>query len=156
MMTDWHVVAWTALICGFAEHGCGTDALIVFQRMRECGVMPNELTFTGLLSACARVGLVEEGWRYFRMIEEYGLSSTIQHYGCMVDLFGKAGLLGEAYEVIKMMPSEPNVFLWRSFLVYCKWHKQFEMAERVIDQIMTTVRPENDGGVHSLFRICIS
>lgn len=112
--------------------------------------MPNELTFTGLLSACARVGLVEEGRRYFRMIEEYGLRPTIQHYGCMVDLFGKAGLLDEAYEVIKMMPSEPHVFIWRSFLVYCKWHKQFEMAERIINQIITTVRPENDGGVYSL------
>lgn len=150
MMTYRNVVAWTALICGFAQHGCGADVFLIFQRMRECDVKPNELTFTGLLSACAQAGLVEEGRGYFRMIEEYGLRPRMQHYGCMVDLFGKAGLLGEAYEIIRAMPSEPNVVIWGSFLASCKLHKQFEMAERVIDRVMRTVRPENDGGVYTL------
>ncbi|KAL3523192.1 hypothetical protein ACH5RR_016026 [Cinchona calisaya] len=150
MMTDRNVVVWTALICGFAQHGCVEDVRLIFQRMTECGVRPNELTFTGLLSACAQAGFVEEGRGYFRMIQEYGLRPRIQHYGCMVDLFGKAGLLGEAYEIISSMPFEPNVVIWGSFLASCKVHKQFEMAERIFNQVMRTVRPENDGGVYTL------
>ncbi|KAF3638699.1 putative DDB1- and CUL4-associated factor 4-like isoform X1 [Capsicum annuum] len=118
--------------------------------MRQGGVVPNEFTFTGVLSACVQVGLVDEGRGYFKMIEECGLRPTIQHYGCMVDLFGKAGLLGEAYEVINTMPRQPNVDLCGSFLSSCKLHKQFEMAKRVIEKVMNMVWPENDGGVYTL------
>ncbi|KAL7241605.1 hypothetical protein ACSBR1_014243 [Camellia fascicularis] len=96
MMQDRNVKSWTVLICGSAQHDYGKEALFMFEMMKEVGVRPNELTFTGVLSACAQAGLVEEGRRYFRTIEEYGLEPTIQHYGCVVDMFGKARLLGEA------------------------------------------------------------
>ncbi|PIN24285.1 hypothetical protein CDL12_02995 [Handroanthus impetiginosus] len=150
MMKGNNVVAWTALICGAAQTGYGQEALRIFENMREASVKPNELTFTGILTACVQAGLVDEGRRNFRMLQQYGVRPTIQHYGCMVDLFGKAGLLGEAYEVINTMPFEPNVVIWGSFLSSCKLHRQFQMAEKVIDKVMRLVRPENDGGVYSL------
>lgn len=150
LMQGRNVVSWTALICGSAQHGYGKEALSIFDMMKQAGVRPNELTFTGVLTACARAGLVEEGRGYFRMIEGYGLKPTIQHYGCMVDMFGKVGLLGEAYEVVRTMRLKPNVVVWGSFLCSCKLHKQFEMAERVFDQVMEMVKPENDGGVYTL------
>ncbi|KAK4487972.1 hypothetical protein RD792_003711 [Penstemon davidsonii] len=150
LMKHSNVVAWTALICGAAQHGHGQEALLMFEKMRESGVEPNELTFTGILTACVQAGLVDEGRRYFRMIKECGLRPTIHHYGCMVDMFGKMGMLGEAYEVINTMPFEPNVVIWGSFLSCCKLHRQFEMAEKVVDKVMRMVRPENDGGIYSL------
>ncbi|XP_059654088.1 pentatricopeptide repeat-containing protein At5g66520-like [Cornus florida] len=150
MMQDRNVVTWTALICGSAQHGYGNKALTIFEIMKEMGVRPNELTFTGILSGCAQAGLVEEGRRYFKLIEEYGLKPRIQHYGCMVDLLGKAGLLGEAYEVIRTMSLEPNVVVWSSFLSACKVHKQFEMVERVVERVLRMVKPKDDGGVYTL------
>ncbi|KAF2298903.1 hypothetical protein GH714_029076 [Hevea brasiliensis] len=123
---------------------------MLFKKMQQADIRPNELTITGILNACAHSGLVEEGRKYFRMIEEYGLEHRIQHYGCMVDLFGKAGLLEEAYEVIKMMKFETNIVIWGSFLSASKEHKQFDMAERVIEQILSVIKPENDGGIYTL------
>lgn len=150
LMQEKNVASWTALICGSAQHGYGKEALSMFELMQDMGVKPNEMTFTGILSACAQAGLVEEGRKYFNKIEEYGLEPRIQHYGCMVDLFGKAGLLEEAYEIINSMKLEPSVVLWSSFLSSCKVHKQFDMAERVTEQVLRTVKPENDGGVYTL------
>ena len=150
MMRDRNVISWTALICGAARHGYGDKALSIFNEMIRTEVKPNELTFTGILSACAQAGLVEEGWNYFRMISECGLKPRIQHYGCMVDLLGKAGKVGEAFEIIETMPFEPNVLVWSSFLSSCKLHKQFEMAERVVDRILRSVHPDNHGGVYTL------
>lgn len=150
LMKERNVMAWTAIICGLAQHGFSKEALCLFEMMQENNVRPNEMTFTGILSACARTGLVEDGRRHFNMIEEYGLEPRIQHYGCMVDLFGKAGLLEEAYEVIKTMKFKPNVFIWSSFLAACKEHKQFEVADRVIEQVLRMVKPENDGGIYTL------
>ncbi|KAH6764788.1 hypothetical protein C2S52_013760 [Perilla frutescens var. hirtella] len=149
-INDRNVVAWTAFICGAAQHGHALEALHVFEKMREAGANPNELTFTGILTACAQAGLVDEGRRYFRMLSHYGLRPRIQHYGCMVDLFGKAGLLSDAYELINTMPYQPNAVVWGSFLSSCKLHRQFEMADRVIHEVMSVIKPENDGGIYSI------
>ncbi|XP_024200021.1 pentatricopeptide repeat-containing protein At2g01510, mitochondrial [Rosa chinensis] len=146
LMQEKNVMAWTALICGSAQHGYSKEALCLFEMMQNSGVRPNELTFTGVLSACVNTRLVEEGRTYFNLIEESGLELRIQHYGCMVDLYGKAGLLEEAYDFIKNMRLEPNIAVWGAFLSACKEHKQFEMAERVVEEVMKMVKPENDSG----------
>lgn len=72
------------LICEPAQHDHSEAALSLFEMIRKASVRPNELTFTGVLSACVHAGLVEEGWKYFKLIEENGLDPRIQHYGCMV------------------------------------------------------------------------
>ncbi|KAL1537528.1 pentatricopeptide repeat-containing protein-like protein [Salvia divinorum] len=143
---DRNVVAWTSLICGAAQHGHGQEALAVFERMRESGVEPNDVTFTGVLSACVQTGMVDEGRRCFGMIER----PRIQHYGCMVDLYGKKGLLREAYEVIETMPYETNAVVWGSFLSSCMLHEEMGMVDRVVDKVMGVIRPDKDGGVYSL------
>lgn len=150
LMQERNVMSWTALICGSAQHGFSEETLSLFEMMQKDGVTPNELTFTGILNACVHTGLVDEGRRYFKMIEECGLEPRIQHYGCMVDLFGKAGMLEEAYEVIKTMKLESNMVIWTSFLSACKDHRKFEMAEKVVEQVLRMIKPEKDGGVYTL------
>ena len=150
LMQERNVVSWTALICGSAQHGYSKEVLSLFEMMQKAGVRPNELTFTGILTACVHTGLVDEGRKYFKMIEECGLEPRIQHYGCIVDLLGKAGLLEEAYQIIRIMKFEPNIVVWGSFLTACREHKQFGMAERVIAKVLSMITPENNGGVYSL------
>lgn len=150
MMRESNVISWTALICGAAQHGYIDEARTLFERMQKVGIKPNEFTFTGILSACVQGGLVEEGRRYFNMIEEYGLKPKIHHYCCMVDLFGKAGELEDAYEVIIKMQPEANMNVWGSFLYSCKVQGNFKMAERVINRVIEMLRPEEDGGVYTL------
>ncbi|KAF6136598.1 hypothetical protein GIB67_016054 [Kingdonia uniflora] len=150
-MSARNVMSWSAMICGLAQHGCGEEALLMFKKMKGSGVRPNEITFTGILSACTHSGLVEEGLKnYEEMIEHYRLEPRIQHYGCIVDLLGKAGRLEEAYGIVKTMKLEPNVIVWSSLLVACRLHKQFDIGERVIEQVLKVVKPERDGGVYGL------
>ncbi|CAL1372733.1 unnamed protein product [Linum trigynum] len=151
-MKEKNVIAWTALISGAARHGCSEEALSLFEMMKEEGVRPNEMTFTGVLHACAHTGMVGAGQRYFNMIEEYGLEYKIQHYGCMVDIYGRAGLVEEARGVIERMKLEPNAAVWGSFLSACKEHNRFDMAEKVIEQVLAVIKPETDGGVYT--QIC--
>lgn len=150
-MHEKNVMTWSAMISGLALHGYGSEALSVYEEMKAAGVRPNEITFTGILSACCHAGMVDEGRENFRsMTEEFGLEPRIQHYGCMVDLFGKAGLLEEAYELINAMKLEPNVVVWSSFLAACKMHRHFEMAERVIKQALRVANSDNGGGIYTL------
>ncbi|XP_052170146.1 pentatricopeptide repeat-containing protein At1g31920 [Diospyros lotus] len=123
-------MSYSVMISGLAMHGHGLEALKLFEEMLEMGLEPDDVIHVGVLSACSHAGLVEEGLlRFQRMKNEYRIKPTVQHYGCMADLMGRAGMLNEAYELIRSMPMEPNDVLWRSFLSACKVHQNVEMGE---------------------------
>nr|XP_010913037.1 pentatricopeptide repeat-containing protein At2g29760, chloroplastic [Elaeis guineensis] len=136
---------WTVLIQGLASNGQGRDALNLFYSMLEANLQPTDVTFIGVLSACSHAGLVEEGRQFFDgMIHHYGIEPRIEHYGCMVDILGRAGLIEEAYHFIKNMPIEPNAIVWRTLLASCKIHKNVEIAEESLKQIVK-LEPRHSG-----------
>ncbi|KAL6627757.1 hypothetical protein ACP70R_031483 [Stipagrostis hirtigluma subsp. patula] len=51
-MPDRDVVAWTAMLSGYASNGRHREALDVFRRMSAAGVAPNEFTLSSVLTAC--------------------------------------------------------------------------------------------------------
>ncbi|XP_058089744.1 pentatricopeptide repeat-containing protein At3g21470 [Magnolia sinica] len=129
-------VCWNAMITGLAIHGCSKEALELFDRMESSGEKPNETTFLAVLSACAHGGFVEEGLEFFtEMKGKYGLVPGIKHYGCLVDLLGRAGRLNEAYDLIKTMPMKPNDAVWGALLGACRIHADMEMAEWVLQEV---------------------
>ncbi|XP_050383745.1 pentatricopeptide repeat-containing protein At2g02980, chloroplastic-like [Argentina anserina] len=136
---------WNVMITGLAMHGCGKQALELFEEMQRRGVEPNDVTFIGLLHACSHAGLVAEGRQVFdKMLHDFGLAPKIEHYGCMVDLLGRAGKLIEAYEFIKSMPLKPNAIVLGSLLAACKTHKNPNLAEEAARQLLE-MEPQNCG-----------
>ncbi|XP_068503071.1 pentatricopeptide repeat-containing protein At2g20540-like isoform X2 [Phaseolus vulgaris] len=143
------VFSWTTMISGYAYHGEGHLALEAFSRMLESGVNPNEVTLLSVLTACSHAGLVVEGKLLFnRMIQCRYLKPKIEHYGCLVDLLGRAGLLEEAKEVIGMMPISPDAAMWRSLLNACLVHGNLSMAQ-IAGKKVIELEP-NDDGVYML------
>ncbi|XP_010557955.1 PREDICTED: pentatricopeptide repeat-containing protein At5g66520 [Tarenaya hassleriana] len=139
------VQAWTAVISGFACNGNGRAALSQFMEMQNMGIEPNEITFTAVLTACSYNGLVGEGKLLFRSMERsYNLKPTIEHYGCMVDLLGRAGRIDEAKELIENMPLKPNAVIWGALLKACQIHKNVELGER-IGEILMRMDPHHGG-----------
>lgn len=86
--------------------------------MVKSGVKPDEITFINVLSACVHGGKVEEGERIFNwmMKKKKMMKVEMEHYGCMVDLYGRAGELEKAENLIKGMPFEADVVVWGAFL----------------------------------------
>lgn len=143
------VFAYTSLILGLANHGESFSALEVFRRMEDEGVWPNEVTFISVLSACSRVGLVEEGLRIFgRMKDVYGIVPRPQHYGCLVDLLGRAGLLEQANKVVRRMPIEPDAYMLGALLNACRVHGNIDLGKTMVDGL--TERSLDHSGVHVL------
>ncbi|WOK96061.1 Pentatricopeptide repeat-containing protein [Canna indica] len=131
------VLTWSAMIIGLANHGLGQVALDLFSKMISEGIQPNEITFVGVLSACGHVGLVSEGWAHFNtMSDVYGVLPKIEHYGCMVDLLGRAGRIEEARGLIERMPYRPDAVIWRALLNACRIHKNVEVAEQAIENLV--------------------
>jgi pentatricopeptide repeat protein len=136
---------WTALIKGMASNGKGREALKLFSSMCEAKCEPTDVTFIGVLLACSHNGLVQEGrWHFNSMSQDYGIQPKVEHYGCIVDLLGRAGLIDEAYQFIRTMPIEPNTVVWRTLLSSCAVYKNVEIGEEALKQIIA-LDPSHSG-----------
>ncbi|XP_027330599.1 pentatricopeptide repeat-containing protein At3g47530 [Abrus precatorius] len=132
-----NVVSWSAMISGLAMNGYGREAIEVFEEMLRIGFRPDDQTFTVVLSACSHSGLIDEGMSVFdRMSREFGITPNVHHYGCMVDLFGRAGLLDKAYELVISMVVKPDSTVWRTLLGACRIHGHVTLGERVIGHLI--------------------
>ncbi|KAL2530695.1 Pentatricopeptide repeat-containing protein [Forsythia ovata] len=124
------VSPWNAIICGLAMHGHAVLSLRIFSHLQRRDIKLNSITFIGVLSACCHAGLVEAGEKHFKSMKSYSLEPNIKHYGCMVDLLGRAGRLEEAEELVKSMPMKADVVIWGTLLAACKTHGNTDIGER--------------------------
>ncbi|XP_057533266.1 pentatricopeptide repeat-containing protein At2g45350, chloroplastic-like [Amaranthus tricolor] len=127
---------WNAMIGGLAVHGLGELAFDLYTEMRKQSIEPDDITFIGLLSACGHSGLVKEGKICFELMRRvHKLEPKLQHYGCMVDILGRAGRLIEAKEFIAEMPIEPNDIVWRTLLSACIYHGNLDLGQQVAERL---------------------
>ncbi|MCL7043415.1 hypothetical protein MKW94_022495 [Papaver nudicaule] len=144
-MSDRDVVTWNAMIMGFSMNGQSRKALELFHRMLDEEVRPNDVTMIGVLCACTHTGMVDEGRNCFeKMQEQFRITPKLEHYGCMVDLLGRAGLLDEAYDFIQKMPLVPHIGVWGALLNSCKTYGNVELAEYATKHLMEL--DHEDGG----------
>ena len=124
------VASWNALLSGLADHE-GSLALNCFASMQHEGVKPDSITFSCLLSTRSHSSLVMEGHGFFKtMIEEYGLTPTIDHYTCMIDLLARTCNLCEDAKYLESTPSPPSIETWRALLYACKLYGETELGSR--------------------------
>ncbi|XP_015959102.3 pentatricopeptide repeat-containing protein At4g02750-like [Arachis duranensis] len=132
------VVSWTAMIVAYSYHGHGYHAIQVFARMLISGIKPDEVTFIGLLSACSHAGLVNLGRRIFNsIIGTYNLTPKAEHYSCLVDILGRAGLIDEAMNVVSTIPpSKKDEAVLVALLGACKLHGDVTIANYIGEKLL--------------------
>ncbi|CAK9164518.1 unnamed protein product [Ilex paraguariensis] len=144
-MSERDVISWSTMIGGLAHHGKALEAIELFREMQMAKVDPNEITFVGLLSACAHAGLLDEGlWHFDSMRDDYSIEPSIEHYGCLIDLLGRTGCLDRALEFIKSMPMKPDSAIWGSLLSSCRTHRNLEIAVTAMEHLLE-LEPDDTG-----------
>ncbi|KAK4399494.1 Pentatricopeptide repeat-containing protein [Sesamum angolense] len=145
MMELKNEVSWNSIIAAYGNHGRLKDCLVLFRAMKDEGFQPDHVTFLAIISACGHAGQVEEGKRHFNsMIQDYGIAARMEHYACLIDLFGRAGRLEEAFQVIETMPFTPDAGIWGTLLGACRIHGNVELAE-VASERLFQLDPQNSG-----------
>lgn len=144
-MVEKDVISWSTMIAGLAQNGFSQEALKLFETMKVSGPKPNNVTILGVLFACSHAGLVEEGWYYFQSMKQlYGIDPEREHYGCIIDLLGRAGKVDEAVRLIHEMEFEPDAVTWRTLLGACRVHRNVDLAIYAAKQIQK-LDPEDAG-----------
>ncbi|KAK4482298.1 hypothetical protein RD792_009451 [Penstemon davidsonii] len=142
---DKDLVLWTSVINAYGMHGRGLEAIKLFIKMEAESVLPDSIAFLALLYACSHSALVEEGKRFFNIMQhKYGLEPWPEHYASLVDLLGRANYLEEAYELVKSMKTEPTAAIWCALLGACRTHCNMEIGEIAARKLLE-VDPENPG-----------
>lgn len=132
---DLDVVSWNAYISAYAGGADFEGALHTFEKMKRAGATPNEATFNAVLLACDRAGFVAQGVEYFEsMINDYGISPDLQHYGIVLDLLGRAGDFKRIENMLESMPMQAPMTIWLSILGACRTHGNVEMAKVAFDR----------------------
>jgi len=136
-MSQVDTVLWNSMIAGYCHHGHGSEALELFKQMQHEGIHPDHITFVSVLSAFSHVGLVDDGCYCFdSMSREHGITPRMEHYACMVDLLGRAGLLKEAVNFIKVMPFKPGTVVLRALLGACRIYGNTELGKHVAECLL--------------------
>ncbi|XP_068660393.1 pentatricopeptide repeat-containing protein At1g71420 [Aristolochia californica] len=152
-MQDRDIVSWNSMIKAYAMHGRGEEALLLFSHM---DLQPDATTFVGLLTACSHAGLVSQGCQIFNsMLEEYGTPPQCDHYACMVDILGRAGLLTEAEDLINQMPIHPDSVVWSALLAASRKHGKISSAQRAAKKLIE-LQPHNSLGYVTMANIYCS
>ncbi|KAL6524669.1 hypothetical protein OROMI_007098 [Orobanche minor] len=140
-----NVILWNTMISGFAKHARPLEAMVLFEKMQQMSLCPNEVTYVSLLSACAHMGLAEKGRKYFELMREvHNVSPNIFHYSCMVDILGRSGQMYEAKDLIDKMPFEATASIWGSLLASCRVYRNVELAEVAAEKLFE-IEPHNAG-----------
>ncbi|KAG0500856.1 hypothetical protein HPP92_000928 [Vanilla planifolia] len=124
-------ICWTGIIAGCGYNGRTDEAIQLFHKMLESKEeQPNEITFLGILSACKHAGLVREATTFFEVMQQkLGLKPSMDHYCCMVDILGRAGLFDEALQLISNMHCEAEETIWNSMLGSAMIHENIDIGK---------------------------
>ncbi|CAM0913589.1 unnamed protein product [Alopecurus aequalis] len=136
-MKERDVWTWNSIIRGLAFHGQAEQSIQFFEKMIEAGTCPNAVSFLCVLGACSHAGLVEAGQRYFSLMKDrYGIEPNARHYSCIVDMLGRAGLLDEAFAILRSMRCEPSAVIWRTLLGACRIHGNAALGKLAREKLL--------------------
>lgn len=132
-----NVFCFTSIINGYAQNGMGRESLEMFEALIQKGLKADKVTFLCVLTGCNYSGLVEEGGLVFSSMKSvYGMCPDRQHYSCMVDLLGRAGLLEKAEALMQHAPAKADCVMWSSLLRSCRIHKNETVGRRAAKILM--------------------
>ncbi|XP_078447536.1 pentatricopeptide repeat-containing protein At1g71490-like [Wolffia australiana] len=139
-------VSYTSMIAGFGMKGDGVAAVELFWEMVAAdGAKPDGIAMVAVLAACSHGGLVAEAEEIFAaMGTDLRVDPKLEHYSCMVDLYGRAGQLERAEELMQGMPMAPTAAMWAALLAASQAWRDAEVGARAAEELMK-VKSENPG-----------
>ncbi|XP_055814386.1 pentatricopeptide repeat-containing protein At2g46050, mitochondrial [Solanum dulcamara] len=151
-----HLFSWTSMIGAYASHGFSKEAIQLFEEMLVNGVKPDSIVFLEVLSACSHGGLFSKGLQYFSLMTNYyQIMPSSEHYTCLIDLFGRLGLLNEAYEILNSMPVESQPDALKAFIGACKIHGNMNLAKGAAEKLFL-IDPNDTATYVLMSNLCAS
>ncbi|KAE8670764.1 putative pentatricopeptide repeat-containing protein [Hibiscus syriacus] len=134
-----NVASWTAIISGFVQKGDCVNALELFKEMRYTNVEINSYTATAVISACAKLNMIEEATQIHSWIIKCGFFMLSVIQAALVNMYSKIGFTNMANIVFKEMeslriPADTLAVLISSFPQKHSSHHVIELLRRILKE----------------------
>ncbi|KAH9319021.1 hypothetical protein KI387_020790, partial [Taxus chinensis] len=110
-MPERNLVSWNSMIAAYCQNEQAQKALELFSQMQMGGWMPDQCTFTSVLSACASTAAMEQGMQTHAKIIGCGLVADVLMGSALVDMYAKCGSIEHARYAFDKMHTR-NVVSW--------------------------------------------
>ncbi|KAH7420514.1 hypothetical protein KP509_13G010800 [Ceratopteris richardii] len=135
MLPEKNVVAWTALLGGYAADRNGMEVFHFFEQMESSGISPSTVTYVYLLKACSSLGSTDKGRAVHIEVERKGLLKVDPNVGnALVDMYAKCNVLAIAHEVFDNL-SRRTVVSWTALITGYAEHGHNELALQLYDEM---------------------
>ncbi|KAJ7565309.1 hypothetical protein O6H91_02G056300 [Diphasiastrum complanatum] len=152
-MNERDVVSWNAMIAGYAQQGLGKEALALYEQMKQEGMRTDDVTFVGLLKACASIAALEKGKQLHSHIIKSGFESDVILGSALVDMYARCGCIEEAREVFNNM-NKRDLVSWNGMIAGYTQHGLGREALALYEQMkQEDVQPDKVTYV-SLLKAC--
>lgn len=98
-MGERNIVSWNAMVANFAQNRSEYAAVEQVRQMQAYDKIPNAVTFTNLLPACARLGFLHSGKELHARIIRAGYAFDLFISNALTDMYSKCGDLNLAQNV---------------------------------------------------------
>jgi pentatricopeptide repeat protein len=147
------VESWSAMMAGFAKQGNHGEVQRYMDNLQLSGSKPDQQTYTSFLVGCSHAAKVSEGaWHLRSMSESHGIVPGIEHFTCMIDLFGRAGRLDEAEKLLNSVPSSMAIARWMSLLTACRTFGNSRLAKLCCSRLVE-LDPDGAAGYMAMLSI---
>ncbi|XP_031387060.1 pentatricopeptide repeat-containing protein At1g74630-like [Punica granatum] len=111
------------------------DATLIFEGGKDTRVALWTSMISGL-PANGR-GLLEEGRGYFELVRKvYGIKPGIEHFACMVGLYGRRGRLDEIKQFIYQNGISNVTSVWTTILSSFRLHRNVELGKWTWEELL--------------------
>ncbi|MCO5564253.1 hypothetical protein L7F22_017911 [Adiantum nelumboides] len=98
------LMLWGLMITGYGQHGEGTAALELYEKMMEIGMKPDKVLFSVLLNVCGNLGALEQGKALHDQLSECKVEPDMTVGNTLIDMYTKCVCLEKACEVFSRLP----------------------------------------------------
>ncbi|KAH7444510.1 hypothetical protein KP509_02G080300 [Ceratopteris richardii] len=104
-LSNLDTVSWNAMIVGTVHHGHYQDAIDLFDKMQQKGLIPDRVTFSCILKACSGLGMINDGRLIHEKLVNDGFLPSMVVGSTLIDMYAKCGSLQEARDLFEHMPN---------------------------------------------------
>lgn len=129
LSNHWTVAQWNSRIRESVNQGYVHRALILFRKMKQNGLEPNNLTFPSVAKACSKLLNLKYSLMVHTHIVKSGFPANLFVQTSVVDMYVKCSQLGYAYNMFSRMPQR-DVASWNSMIL---GFAQLGFIDRAVD-----------------------
>ncbi|GAB4844435.1 hypothetical protein Ancab_037799 [Ancistrocladus abbreviatus] len=134
-MPNKDVISWTSLVIGYTHNLLHEEALKLFSDMRTAGILPDEFSTSGILSACAALTVLELGQQVHVISMKSGLASSSPVNNTLLSMYAKCGCIEEADRIFNKM-QERELVTWTALMVGYAQNGQAKHSIKLFEEMI--------------------